>query len=139
MTADEVLALCRRHVEREVAQDVDGVMATMVAEPRFEFYPVRRAITGAAAVRRYYEDFYPPMATRAVEYERLGEWASESAALLEVMIGLSGSAGVERYHVLSIFPVDDGTGLFSGERLYCDEGFVRALIGDLFDELEPID
>jgi hypothetical protein len=38
-----------------------------------------------------------------------------------------------------MMPGDDETGLLKGERLYCDEGFVRALLGPLFDLLEPID
>jgi hypothetical protein len=38
-----------------------------------------------------------------------------------------------------MMPGDDATGLLTGERLYCDEGFVRSLLGPLFDLLEPID
>jgi hypothetical protein len=42
------------------------------------------------------------------------------------------------YRITSIMSVDEPSGLPSGERFYCDEGFVRALLGPLFDLLEPI-
>ncbi len=43
------------------------------------------------------------------------------------------------YHVTSIMAVDEPSGLLSGERLFCAEGFVRALLGPLVDLLEPFD
>jgi hypothetical protein len=37
---------------------------------------------------------------------------------------------------MSMMPVDEEAGLLVGERLYCDEGFVRVLLGPLYDLLE---
>ena len=73
-------------------------------------------------------------------YEVLGEWTNEIAALQEYTIDVAESDGsTTRYYVISMMPGDDATGLLKGERLYCDEGFVRALLGPLFDLLQPID
>jgi hypothetical protein len=35
-------------------------------------------------------------------------------------------------------PVDEYAGLLTGERLYCDEGFVQELLGPVGELLEPI-
>lgn len=47
------------HVKAEVALDVDGLMNTLVAEPRYHFWIGGRDLgpKGAAAVRAYYENF----------------------------------------------------------------------------------
>jgi hypothetical protein len=39
---------------------------------------------------------------------------------------------------MSMMPVDEEAGLFTGERLCCDDGFVRELLGPLYDLLEPV-
>ena len=69
----------------------------------------------------------------------IGEWTNEIAALQEYTIDVTEADGsTTRYYVISMMPGDDETGLLTGERLYCDEGFVRALLGPLFDLLQPI-
>ena len=60
-----------------------------------------------------------------------------NAAIQEYEIDINAGAGVETYRVISMAPVDEN-GKQTGERLYCDEGFVRHLLGPLFDLCEPI-
>ena len=36
-----------------------------------------------------------------------------------------------------MMPADHDSGRLAGERLYCAEGFVRVLLGPLWDDLEP--
>ena len=67
------------------------------------------------------------------------EWANEHAALQEYVIGVRQDVDqVAAYHVVSMMPVDEEAGLFTGERLCCDDGFVRELLGPLYDLLEPV-
>ncbi|MEO5840137.1 MAG: hypothetical protein ABIQ73_02015 [Acidimicrobiales bacterium] len=140
MDPQKVLALCHEHAEAEAAYDVDRVLATLVAEPRFEFFPLRKHITGRAPIEKFYREQYPQFGPLVAGYEVIGEWTNEIAALQEYTIDVDDVDGsTSRYYVISMMPGDDATGLLSGERLYCDEGFVRALLGPLFDLLEPID
>ena len=67
----------------------------------------------------------------------LAEWANEDTAIQEYRVDIAAPAGAERYRVISMTPVRSD-GLLLGERLYCDEGFVRALLGELFDPCEPV-
>jgi len=47
------------HAKAEAVGDVDGLMATLVAEPRYHFWSARgdTGPKGAAGVRKYYEDY----------------------------------------------------------------------------------
>jgi hypothetical protein len=152
MTPERVLELCREHAAAEAEYQVDRVLATLCPDPAFEFFPLRKQIRGWAAIERFYREQYPRFGPLVVGYEVVGEWTNEIAALQEYVIDVrDGDAGddgagagtdvdgVTRYHVISMMPAAPGTDLLSGERLYCDEGFVRALLGPLFELLEPID
>lgn len=132
-----VLALCHEHAAAEADEEMDRVLATLVDEPVFEFFPLNRRVRGRANIEAFYRDQYGRFATRVLGYDVLNEWTNERAALQEYVIDLAEDDGSTRsYHVMSMMPVDEETGLLTGERLYCDEGFVRALLGPLFDRLE---
>lgn len=139
MDPQRVLDLCHEHAGAEAEMQMDRVLATLVPEPRFEFYPLRKAISGRANIERFYGEQYPAFAPKVVGYEVLGEWTNEIAALQEYVIDVAEDGATSRYHVISMMPGDDQADLLTGERLYCDEGFVRALLGPLFDALEPVD
>ena len=115
------------------------MLTTLVLEPRFEFYPLRMAVSGRANIERFYREQYPKFASMVVDFEVIGEWTNEIAALQEYTIDVAQNVTTTRYHVISMMPGDDAADLLMGERLYCDEGFVRALLGPLFDALEPVD
>lgn len=107
--------------------------------PRYEFFPLAKVATGWDVVERFYRHQYPEFVTRVTGYELLGEWANEHAAVQEYEIEVGGAGHrPSGFRVLSMTPVDEGTGLLAGERLYCGEGFVRTLLGPFFGLLEPI-
>jgi hypothetical protein len=133
-----VLALCHEHAGAEAEFDVDRIMATFVPEPRYDFFPLARSVTGWANAERFYRDQYPRFVDQVVGYQLLGEWANEQAAIQEYVIDMRANDGTTAYHVVSMMPVDDRAKLLTGERIYCDAGFVRALLGPLVDLLEPV-
>ncbi len=139
MDPQAVLALCHEHADAEARFDIDRVLATLVPVPCYEFFPLGRSVEGWAPIERFYRHQYPHFVTTVAGYELLGEWTNEQAALQEYVIDLRPEDHrTTSYHVTSIMSVDEPSGLLSGERLYCDEGFVRALLGPLFDLLEPV-
>jgi hypothetical protein len=134
-----VLALCQEHAGAEAVEDVERVLATLCENPRFEFFPMRRGLSGWSNVETFYRTQYGKFATKVVGYEVIGEWTNEVAALQEYVIDVDDGGVATRYHVISMMPGDDASGLLTGERLYCDDGFVHALLGPLAQQLEPID
>src|ERR1700722_1061692 len=136
MNPQAVLALCHEHAAAEAENDIDRVLATLVPAPRFDFFPLARAMVGGATVEHFYRNQYAEFAKGVVGYDLLGEWTNDEAAIQEYVIVMSGEHQGS-YHVMSIMPVDEPTGLLTGERLYCDEGFVRALLGPFYARREP--
>lgn len=134
-----VLALCHEHAEAEAEFDTDRILATLAPMPRYEFFPLAKLVTGWDVVERFYRHQYPEFVTRVTGYELLGEWTNEHAAVQEYLIEVGEvEHRTSGFHVLSMMPVDEGTGLLAGERLYCGDGFVRTLLGPFFELLEPI-
>jgi hypothetical protein len=138
MNAQTVLALCHEHAAAEAELDMERVLATLVPDPRFEYFPLGRVMTGWAKVERFYLEQYPRFVRHVVGFELLDEWANNHAALQEYKITIAENEAVT-YHVMSIMHIDQDSELLTGERLYCDEAFVRALLGPLYDLLEPVE
>jgi len=138
MKPESVLALCHEHAAAEAELDVERVLATLVPDPRFDYLPLGRTMAGWAKVERFYREQYPRFVRHVVGFELLDEWVNDNAALQEYTIAVREDDRAS-FHVMSIMPVDEGSGLLRGERLYCDESFVRVLLGPLFDLLEPIE
>jgi hypothetical protein len=138
MDPHDVLALCHEHAAAEADFDVDRVLATFVPVPCFEFFPLAKSMSGWANVERFYRDQYPKFAELVSDFELLDEWSNEKTALQEYMIEVQRDGRTSAYRVISMMPVDEETGLLAGERLFCDKGFVRALLGPLCDLLDPV-
>ena len=136
-TVERVRDLGARHAELEAKQDLEGTLATLVAEPEYEFWPVGRRMRGAAQVRRYYEHLFREFVPRTRSYRLLGEWASESGVAQEYEIELEIDGQLEKHRVVGILLADGD--LLGGERVYGSERCIRLMTGPLFDELTPIE
>ncbi len=138
MDPQRVLDLCREHADAEAIEEMDRVLATLCPEPRFEFYPMAKQVRGWDRIEKFYRTQYTKFSPMVVGYEVIGEWTNEVAALQEYVIDLDEAGTTKRYHIISMMPADEASGLLQGERLYCDDGFVLALLGPLAEFLEPI-
>jgi hypothetical protein len=134
-----VLALCHEHADAEAVFDIDRVLATLVPEPLYEFYPAGRVLSGWTSIERFYRSQYPVFASQVVDFDLLGEWVNGHTAVQEYVIFVRGESGESQAHrVLSMMPVDDAAELIAGERLYCDEAFVRCLLGPAWEETRTV-
>jgi hypothetical protein len=134
-----VLALCHEHADAEAAFDIDRVLATLVTEPLYEFYPAARVLSGWTSIERFYRSQYPVFASQVVNFDLLGEWVNERTAVQEYVIVVRGESGDPYAHrVLSMMTVDEAAGLLAGERLYCDEAFARCLLGPHWEETRAV-
>ena len=142
MTPEEIERLALEHTtaESEDPIDVDRIMATMVPDPTFAFYPLRRSFTGGEVTRRYYTEGYPAFVRRLAGYQVLDQWLSGRSFVQEYWIDVTRTdgSGVDRFNVVSMMPAAPEAGLLAGETLYCDDELVRALLGPVYDQLAPI-
>ena len=138
-TTDDMYALGSKHAELETAGDLEGTMATLVEDPVYDFFPVGLRMRGRDLVRRYYEhliqDFFP----RRGDVALVEEWRSERSLAQEYDLAFTGPDGPERHRVIGILFVDGKGPLMKGERIWGGERCLRAMLGPVWDELEPIE
>jgi len=135
-SAEKMRALGSRHAQLEAECDLDGVMATLVADPVYEFWPIGLRARGQDAVRRYYEHLLEVFIPTQRSYRLVEEWLSERSLAQEYEIEINGPDGPVTHQVIGILWAEGE--LMGGERVWGSESCLRAMIGPLFDELEPI-
>jgi hypothetical protein len=124
------------HLEAEVALDVDATMASMSANPVWEFVPLNFRATGADAVRELYTRVIANYIPRLKNFEELTTSIGENQAVVEHMFTMDMPDGsVAQGHHLAIALMEDGE--MVGERVYFDstvEKLFRWALGeDFFD------
>ena len=135
-TPERMRELGLRHAGAEARCDLDATMATLVEEPVYEFWPVGLVLKGRDRVRRYYEHLFSSFIPRARSTKLVAEWVSASSLAQEYEIELEADGGVERHRVIGILFASGR--LLGGERIHGSERCLRLMLGDLYDELEPL-
>ena len=79
-SVERMLALAHRHADLEAKRELEPLLATLVAEPVYEFHPIGKKMSGGAATRRYYEQFFADFMEKIVGYDLLDEWCNERSA-----------------------------------------------------------
>jgi hypothetical protein len=128
-----------RHAKLETEGDLDATMATLIDDPLYEFWPVGLQMRGRDLVRRYYEhligEFFPTRGDASI----VEEWLSPRSLAQEYRMEFRGPGGMETHHVIGILFVDGEGPLMGGERIWGSERCLRAMLGPVWDELEPIE
>lgn len=136
---EKMLELGHRHAQLEAERKLEPLMDTLAPGAAYEFHPMGLALRGSANARRYYEQLLGQFMTWVRGYELLGEWANESSVVQEYDIQVQvGDGPIEIHRVVGILVHEPGTELLGGERIYGGERIVRLMVGDLYDELEPL-
>lgn len=124
-----------RHARLEAEQKLDATMDTLVEDPVYEFHPVGR-IRGRDLVQRYYEALFSGFVTRARDTALVDEWVNAGSLAQEYEVTLEIDGSLETHRIVGVL-VRDGD-LLGGERIFASERCLRLMLGDVFDELEPI-
>jgi hypothetical protein len=132
----QVLAVGTNHAQVETAGDLDSTMATLVPDPVYEFFPVGLRMRGTDAVRRYYEHLMAHFLPKVEAATVIDEWCNESSLNQEYDVSVRVDGRLERHRVLGILEVAGDR--LSGERIYASERALRLMLGDVYDELQPI-
>jgi hypothetical protein len=135
-SVEKMAALGARHAQLEAGTDLDPLLATLAANPVYEFHPLRRCMRGDDLVRRFYAHFFEHFVALRESYALLEEWVTERSVAQEYEVALRVDGATERFRVLGVLYARGE--LLGGERVYASERFIRLLTGPLFDELEPI-
>lgn len=133
------IAAAFAHAASEAGTDVEAILATIDSDPDpvFEFYPLGKRFQGMATTRRYYTHFVEGFGKRILGHTLHSESVGPEGVVQEFSVTLQhdGDAGPTAHRVMAI--VLFGKKGISGERIFSDEKFLRALLGPVWDELEP--
>ena len=133
-TAEKMLTLARLHAQLEAEQKLDPLMDTLVAEPDYEFYPMKLRMRGGDLCRRYYRQFFDDFMQKIVGYELRDEWVSATSCAQEYDISLRIDGVLETHRVLGILFVDGNR--LGGERIYGSERAVQLMAGSVISEFD---
>jgi hypothetical protein len=133
----QLIAIAHRHGQAEAAQDLPAILATLDAEPVYEFFPVGLGFRGAEATRRWYAAFVNEFMPRVLHSTLHGEWIGDSGVAQEYSVQVRADDGsIGTHHIVGILMFGE-TGL-SGERIYAAEDLLRLLAGSTWSQLRPL-
>jgi hypothetical protein len=82
MTAEKTRTLVQKHADLETKLDLEGVLATLIDNPIYEFHPARLRLEGKENIRQFYQDhfalFFPLIKSHVLINEC---WDAHSACL----------------------------------------------------------
>ena len=136
-TVAQMAELGGRHALLEAQGDLEGLLATLVDDPVYEFHPLGRRMAGGAVVREFYAQFVERFLPLRHSYALVGEWVNETSVAQEYDVSLSVEGIVETHRVLGILVYGEN-GLLGGERVYASERFIRLMTGPVFEKLEAL-
>jgi carboxymethylenebutenolidase len=150
MTQQEMIDLFQKHVNAELAGDLDTTMATMGADPHLNHVPTVAGGVGRDGVRAFYRDhlvgkFFPPDMTMTPVSRTVGE----SQIVEELVIGFTHTMAMDwllpgvaptgkpvKMAVAVIVGFKDGK--ISHEHIYWDQASVLVQIGLLDPKGLPV-
>lgn len=134
--SDTILAIAREHEQAELALDMERIMATLVKNPTYFWYPQSLRIEGETAVREMYKRMAPiilsqgeHMASQVNKFFAVGEDQLTAETEFECAM-VDGS--LDRVRIGSFIPFDDG--LMTGETLYTCDKFAALMNAYVFDD-----
>lgn len=150
MTREErLLAMVRRHMDAELAQDIDAVMATLVTDPYYEIHPLGLRIRGRAAVREMYRKLLPGSFDLIVESQAMtfntGDpkhvWIGPDGVVIREFCTVQPPDG-SRFGIseMAIFSFEGD--LLAGEQFYCNgplAALFKQALGPDFETLPGVE
>jgi carboxymethylenebutenolidase len=143
MTVEQqaMITLFQRHVEAELAGDLDGTMATMTDDPHLNHVPTMAGGVGRQAVQAFYRDhlvgkFFPPDLTMT----NLSRTVGEDQLVDEIAISFTHTQPIDwllpgipptgkRVELVVVVVVGFRNGKISHEHIYWDQASVLVQVG----------
>lgn len=136
-----MIAVFERHVEAEMAGDLDGTMATMTDDPHLNHVPTMAGGVGRQSVQAFYRDhlvgkFFPPDVTMAT----LSRTVGQDQLVDEIAISFTHTKPIDwllpgvpatgkRVEMVVAVIVGFRDGKISHEHIYWDQGSVLVQVG----------
>jgi hypothetical protein len=128
-TLRRIKRLWIRHSIAEDRRDIDGLVATLAPDCVYEIVPTGQRWEGHAGARDFYAELFAAFPDNAFELtdivigpQGVFEVATLSGTNLGPWAGAPPTRLPVRLRIIILFPWDQRTSLFGGERIYFDRG-----------------
>jgi hypothetical protein len=133
MTAEKMRNLVQKHADLEMKLNLEGVLATLVENPIYEFHPGRLRLEGKENIREFYREhfdaFFPLIKSHILIQEC---WDAHNASM-KYDLYLKPPYDPNRAYRIMV-SLTEKNGLLIGERFYVDDELARLMTGKTFDK-----
>ena len=130
MTIEEMKILVQKHMDLEVKQDLEGVLATLVEDPIYEIYPARLKLQGKQNVKIFYREHFDSFFPLIESSKLINEWWNPESAAFEYDLFLKAPYAGNTYRILVVLTAKNN--LLLGERFYISEELAQIFSGTSF-------
>lgn len=133
MALYEMRTLVQKHADLETKLDIDGVLATLIENPIYEFYPDRLRLEGKENIRQFYRDHFDSFFPLIKSSVLINECWDANTACLEYDLYLQPPYNPERaYRIMTVLTKENS--LLIGERFYVENELARLMAGPSFSK-----
>jgi len=132
---ERMRALVQTHADLEAKLDVEGVLGTLVDQPRYEFHPARLKIEGRENVREFYQEHFAKFFPLITSHKVVSESWNPDSAYLEYDLFLK-SRPQKPYRIMVVLRAKDSRLL--GEEFFMEDELLKLMAGDSFSKFVVI-
>lgn len=133
MTVNEMRELVKKHSDLETQLDLDGVLATLVENPVYEFHPDRLRLEGKDNIRQFYRNHFDLFFPLIKSHVLINECWDAHSSCLEYDVYLNAPYNPEQaFRIMVVLTAKDS--LLIGERFYVSNELARLMAGPSFDK-----
>ena len=133
MTADEMRNLVQKHADLEVKLDLEGVLATLIDHPVYEFHPDRLRLEGKENIREFYQYHFAYFFPLIKSHMLVNECWDAHSACLEYDLYLKEPHDPNRAYRINVVLTEKDS-LLVGERFYVENELARIMAGPSFNK-----
>jgi hypothetical protein len=141
--------LIKRHIETELAGDIEGILATLCPVPHYEIHPAGLNIDSTDSVAEFYrrmrvvfQRVKPVGLSATLDGEYHGQFfGRDGAVTFDHVVYDDGSGEEVPIKLIGVFDCDEASGLLKGERVFMNRqasALFLKILGDDFLELPGV-
>ena len=134
---DQVRELGTFHAEREAAQDLDAVMGTLCANPKYLYPTLGKGFSGRRNAERFYRWFFKNFSSKVVDGQLIRQWVNETSVSQEYDVVVKMHGKLEIHRILGVLFIEGDK--LGGEIVYASEQTIQRMLGPMFSELVVMD
>ncbi|CAN5408942.1 hypothetical protein BH10PSE19_BH10PSE19_03720 [soil metagenome] len=119
MAVDIMRKLVQKHSDLETKLDLEGVLATLVENPIYEFHPARLRLEGKDNIRLFYRDHFDTFFPLIKSHVLINECWDSHSACLEYDLYLKPPYNPDRAYRIMVTLTEENS-LLIGERFYVE-------------------